>query len=91
MARHDEVLTQHDMPFVFDLMMGTLGIQAPGHGAQQEEEVTNWSGDPEAANTTNTVSPEDLSGISYTQVAHGHDCAQRVCHDSSLRLTIMMI
>ncbi|KAA1124263.1 hypothetical protein PGTUg99_020108 [Puccinia graminis f. sp. tritici] len=79
MARHDEVLTQHDMPFVFDLMMGTLGIQAPGHGAQQEEEeVTDRSGGPETANTTNTVSPEDLSGISYTQVAHGHDRAQRV-------------
>jgi hypothetical protein len=85
MARHDEILTRHDMPFVFDLMMGALSIQVPGNGAQEEELA-----DPTAAphNTDNLVSPDVLAGVSYTQVAGGQDrvyhCAQRVCHRSNI-------
>ncbi|WAQ87876.1 hypothetical protein PtA15_8A784 [Puccinia triticina] len=69
-AIHDGVLTELDMPFVFDLMMGMLNAQPPENADQQEE-----SGVPASAEviTNDLASPDVLSGISYTQVAHAQD------------------
>ncbi|WAR57762.1 hypothetical protein PtB15_8B815 [Puccinia triticina] len=81
-AIHDGVLTELDMPFVFDLMMGMLNAQPPENADQQEE-----SGVPASAEviTNDLASPDVLSGISYTQVAHAQDRFQQRAHRASQR------
>jgi hypothetical protein len=91
MNRHEETLTQHDMPFIYDLLMGTLNMKGPVNAPQQEDEVDEPTDD-----TNCMVSPEDLAGVSYTVVDHGqaraYHRAQRVsylCNDVSLQCPLM--
>ncbi|EFP90575.2 uncharacterized protein PGTG_16601 [Puccinia graminis f. sp. tritici CRL 75-36-700-3] len=88
LAGHDQTLTRHDMPFVFDLLIGTLNAPTPADAAQQDEELVGAAAAPEAANIL--VSPEEQAGVSYTSLVHGHDRAHHRAHRVATTICAMI-
>ncbi|EFP92573.2 uncharacterized protein PGTG_18705 [Puccinia graminis f. sp. tritici CRL 75-36-700-3] len=72
MEVHDKNLTEHNMPFIYNLLLATLnraGVDDPVH----LEEVTT----PGPAGVVDNLTPEGLDGISYAQESDGIKRAQR--------------
>ncbi|KAA1070445.1 hypothetical protein PGT21_012403 [Puccinia graminis f. sp. tritici] len=76
-AGHEATLTQKDMPFIYNLLLGMLNAQGLASPGQDEEEALENHSPDEGLAAGLQGSPEEPMGMTYQHEAHGVDRAHQ--------------